>query len=133
MRSFVVTLIASGGAALAAGLTPAPVTATPFPALAVMPQDAAIAPGTVTPAGVRYWYGNRHYLPYCGDRPYYRRCNGDRPRYRRYRSDRPHHRQYNGYRPYYPGYDGYYPYYAPLPICGTMLCYQPRYFMAPAW
>lgn len=113
MRRFVVSLIASGGAVLAAGLAPAPVTAAPFPALAVMPQDAAMAPGTVTQAGVRYSYGNRYYLPYCGERPCYRR--------------------HKGYRPHYRGHYGYYPYYAPLTICGTMLCYRPRYFIAPAW
>jgi hypothetical protein len=113
MRKFVVSLIASGGAVLAAGLAPARVTAAPFPASAAMPQDAAMAPGTVTLAGVRYQYATRYYLPYCGRRPCYRRCNG--------------------YRPYYPGCYGYYAYDPPLTICGTMLCYRPRYFIAPAW
>ena len=41
MRKFVVTVIASGAAVLAAGLAPAPVTAAPFPASAGMPQDEA--------------------------------------------------------------------------------------------
>jgi hypothetical protein len=114
MRKFVVCLIASGGAVLAASLATAPVTAAPFPASAVMPQDAALARGTVTLSqGPRYLYDNRYYLPYYGDRRYYRR--------------------YNGYRPHYPGYYGYYPSYAPLTICGTMLCYRPKYFIAPAW
>ena len=113
MRKFAVNFIASGGAVLAAGLAPAPVTAAPLPASAVAPQDAATAHATVTLAGVRYRYGNRYYLPYCCHRPSYRR--------------------YNGYRPYHPGYYGYYPYYAPLTICGTMLCYRPRYFIAPAF
>ena len=123
MRKFVVTLIASGGAVFAAGLAPAPVAAAPFPS-AVMPQDAAMARGTVTLAGVRYSYGSRHYLPYYGGRPCYRRSKGHRPCY-------PGH---YGYYPYpHPGYYGYYPYYAPLTVCGTMLCYQPRYFIAPAW
>ena len=113
MRKFVVTVIASGAAVLAAGLAPAPVTAAPFPASAVMPQDEALARGTMILAGPRYLYGSRYYSPYYGDRPYYRR--------------------YNGYRPYYPGNYGYRPYYAPLTICGTLLCYRPKYFIAPAW
>ncbi len=111
MPRFVVSLIASAGAVLAGGLAPAPVAAAPFQASAVVPQAAATAHGTVTLAGVRYWYGSRYYLPYCCPRRYYRR--------------------YNGYHPYYPGYYGYYPYSAPLTICGTMLCYRPRYFIAP--
>jgi hypothetical protein len=112
MREFVVSLLASGVAVLAAGLAPARVAAAPFPA-AVMPQDASPAPGTVTLAGVRYSYGNRYYLPY-----YCRRS---------------HYRRYNGYCPYHRGYFVYYPYSAPLTICGTMLCYRPRYFIAPGW
>jgi hypothetical protein len=123
MHRFVVTLIAGGAAVLAAGLASAPATAAPFTAAAVTPQGAATAPGTVTLAGVRYWYGNRYYLPYCGNRPCYRRYNGHRPHYRG------HYRYY----PYHPRYYGYYPYYAPLTICGTLLCRQPRYFIAPAW
>jgi hypothetical protein len=111
MRKFVVSLITSGGAVLAAGLVP--VTAAPFSASNVMPQAAAMAPGIVTLAGPRYWYANRYYLPYYGYRPY--------------------HRRYNGYRPYYLGYYGYLQYDAPLTICGTMLCYRPRYVIAPAW
>src|SRR5262245_51146067 len=112
MRKFVVNLIASGAAALAAGLAPAPVAAAPLPASAVMPQDAARTAGVVTLAGVRYEYGNRYYLPHYGYRPCCRR--------------------YNRHRPYYPGYYVYYPY-PPLTVCGTMLCYRPRYFIAPAW
>ena len=109
MRKFVVTVIALGAAVLAAGLAPAPVTAAPFPASAIM-KDEALARGTVILAGPRYLYGT----PYYGDRPYYRRYN-------------------NGYRPYYPAHYGYRPYYAPLSICGTLLCYRPKYFIAPAW
>ena len=115
MRKFVVSLVALGGAVLTAGLTPASVTAAPFraSAAATMPQATSIAPGTVTLAGVRYWYGNRYYLPFCGGRSYYRRCNG--------------------YRPYRPAHYGYYAYDPPLTICGTMLCYRPRYFIAPTF
>jgi hypothetical protein len=113
MRRFVVSLIASGGAVLAVGLATTPVTAASFPASAVMPQDEALARGTVILAGPRYLYGSQYYPPYYGDRSYYRR--------------------YNGYRPYYPGYYRYRPYYAPLSICGTLLCYRPKYFIAPAW
>jgi hypothetical protein len=112
MGKFVVTVIASGAAVLAAGLAPAPVTAAPFPASAVT-KDEALARGAVMLAGPRYLYGSRYYPPYYGDRPYYRR--------------------YNGYRPSYPAYYGYRPYYAPLSICGTLLCYRPKYFIAPAW
>lgn len=114
MRKFLVSVIVSGCAVLAAVLAPAPAAAAPLPAPAAVSQDAAMAPGRATLAGVRHRYGNGYYLPYCGRRPCCRRCNG--------------------YRPYYPGYYyGYYPYYAPLTICGTMLCYQPRFFIAPAW
>jgi hypothetical protein len=113
MHRFLRSLIAAGGAVLAAGLASAHVAARPLPASAVMPQDAAMAPGIVTLAGVRYSYGDRYYLPCYGRRPYYRR--------------------YRGYRPCYPDYYGAYPYYAPLTICGTLLCYRPRYFIAPAW
>jgi hypothetical protein len=112
MRKFIVSHIALGGAVLAAGLATAPVTAAPFPASAVMSQDA-LSRGIVTLQGPRYLYSNPHYLPYDSDRPYYRR--------------------YNRYRPYYPGYFGYRRYYAPLTICGTMLCYRPKYFITPAW
>jgi hypothetical protein len=112
MRKFVVCHIASGSAMLAAGFASAAVTATSFPA-AIMPQDAVLPGGIVTVQGPRYLYGNPYYLPYYGSRPYYRR--------------------YNRYRPYDPGYYGYRPYYAPLTICGTMLCYRPKYFIAPAW
>ena len=107
------SLVASCGAVLTAGLTPASVTAAPFWVSAVMPQAASMAPGTVTLAGVRYSYGNRYYLPPCGRRSYYRRCDG--------------------YRPYHAAPYGYYAYDPPLTICGTMLCYRPRYFIAPTF
>lgn len=107
MRKLVVTL--ASGAVLAAGLATVPVTAVPFPASAVMPKDFPLARSSVILAGPRYLYGSQYYPPY----PYYRR--------------------YNGYVPYYPGYRGYRPYYAPVSICGTLLCYRPKYFIAPLW
>ena len=110
MRKFVISLTASG-AVLAAGLATAPLTAAPFPTSAVMPQDAAPARSSVILAGPRYVYGSRYYSP----------------------SYRPHYRRYNGYGPYYPGYRRYRAYYAPLSICGTLLCYRPKYFIAPLW
>jgi len=70
-----------------------------------MLQDAALARGRVILVGLRYLYGSRYYPPY--------------------------YRRYKAYGPYYPGYRGYRPYYAPLSICGTMLCYRPKYFIAP--
>jgi hypothetical protein len=106
MRKFVVSLIAPG-AVLAAGIATKPVTAAPFPASAVMPRDAALARGNVILAGPRYLYGSRYYPPY--------------------------YRRYKGYGRYYPGYRRYRQYYAPLSICGTMLCYRPKYFIAPLW
>ena len=107
MRKFVLSLIPSG-AVLAAGLAVAPVTAAPFLGSAVMPQEAVLARDSVILVGPRYLYGSRYYPP-----PYYRR--------------------YNGYGQYYPGYRRYRPYYAPLSICGTLLCYRPKYFIAPLW
>jgi hypothetical protein len=112
MRNFVVSLTASG-AVLAAGLGTAPVIAAPFPVSAVMPLDARPARATVILAGPRYLYGSWSYPPHYDNRLYYR--------------------QYNGYGPYYPGYRRYRPYYAPLSICGTLLCYRPKYFIAPLW
>jgi len=106
MRKFVVSLIASG-AVLAAGIATKPVIAAPFPASAVKPHDAALARGSVILAGPRYLYGSNY------DPPYYRR--------------------YKGYGRYRPGYRRYRPYYAPLSICGAMLCYRPKYFIAPLW
>jgi hypothetical protein len=112
MRKFVVSLSASVPL-LAAGLATAPAAAAPFPASAVMPQDAAAARGAVILAGPRYLYGSQYDPPYYDNHLYYRR--------------------YNGHGPYYPGYRKYRPYYAPLSICGTMLCYRPKYFIAPLW
>ena len=104
MRKFVVSLIASG-AVLATGIATNPVTAAPLPASAAMLQDAALAHGRVILVGLRYLYGSRYYPPY--------------------------YQRYKRYGPYYSGYRGYRPYYAPLSICGTMLCYRPKYFIAP--
>jgi hypothetical protein len=106
MHKFVVSVIACG-AVLATGIATNPGTAAPLPASTAMSQDAALARGSVILVGPRYLYGSGYY-----------------PRY---------YRRYKGYGPYYPGYRGYRPYYAPLSICGTMLCYRPKYFIAPLW
>jgi len=111
MRKFVVSVTAAG-TVLATSLATAPLTAAPFPAAAVMPQDGAMARGAVILAGPRYVYGSQYYPPSYDKRPYYRRYNGYYPGYRKYRP---------------------YPYYAPLSICGTLLCYRPKYFIAPLW
>src|SRR5262245_5032948 len=107
MRKVVVSLTASG-AVLAAGLAPAPLAAAPFAASALLSQDADPARGTVILAGPRYLYGSRYYPSSDDNHQYYRR--------------------HKGYGPYYPGYRRYRPYYAPLSICGTLLCYRPKYF-----
>ena len=107
MRKLVVSL--ASGAVFAAGLAVAPVSAVPFPASAIMLQDVSLERSSVILAGPRYLYGSRYYPPY----RYYRR--------------------HNGYAQYYPGYRRYRPYYAPLSICGTLLCYRPKYFIAPLW
>jgi hypothetical protein len=107
MRKLVVSL--TSGAVFAAGLAIALIAAVPCPASAVMPQNVSLAPSSVILAGPRYLYGSQYYPPY----RYYRQHNGDAP--------------------YYPGYRRYRPYYAPLSICGTLLCYRPKYFIAPLW
>jgi len=106
IRKVVVSLIASG-AVLVTGIATNPVTAATLPASAAMLQDAALARGRVILVGLRYLYGSRYYPPYS--------------------------QRYKRYRPYYSGYRGYRPYYAPLSICRTMLCYRPKYFIAPLW